>query len=165
LTSTFYRTSDRRFVCINMMQGQKYWPGLCEALGHPELGADPRFSTDAGRSDNVQECLAALDAIFERHTLAEIKEMLSRQDGQWDVVQQAADLPEDSAALANGYLQDVDYGDGRSLRMVATPMQFDDEPLPPRPAPDLGGDSDAVLAQAGYSEEDILNLRIAGVLD
>jgi crotonobetainyl-CoA:carnitine CoA-transferase CaiB-like acyl-CoA transferase len=165
LTSTFYRTSDRRFVCLNMMQGQKYWPGLCEALGHPELGADPRFSTDEGRSANVQECMAALDAIFEQHTLAEIKQMLSRQGGQWDVVQQAADLHEDSAALANGYLQDVDYGDGRSIRMVATPVQFDDQPLTPGPAPELGGDSDAILAQAGYSEDDILNLRIAGVLD
>ena len=165
LTSTFYRTSDRRFVCLNMMQSQKFWPGLCAALGHPELAADPRFATDELRAQNVTECLAALDAIFETLTLAEAKELLLRQEGQWDVVQQAADLHEDSAALANEYLQDVDYGDGRSLRMVATPVQFDGQPLRARPAPALGGDSDAVLAETGYSVEDILNLRIAGVLD
>ncbi|HET9628250.1 MAG TPA: CoA transferase [Novosphingobium sp.] len=165
LVGTFYRTKDRRFVCINMMQSQRYWPGLCRALGRPELAEDERFGSDALRYANVTACMAELDAAFGQFTLEEVKERLATQEGQWDVVQKASDLLHDVAVNTNGYLPEVDYGDGRRIRMVAAPMQFGGEPLQPRPAPELGADSDAVLAGAGYSEEDILNLRIAGVLE
>ena len=159
-----YRTSDGRYLALCMLQGQRYWPGLCRAAGHPELLDDPRFATDAARSANIAACIGALDAVFAERTLAEWKEILLTQDGQWDVVQKVGELPNDVQALANGFIQDVDYGDGRSLKMVATPFQFDRQPFQAKPAPELGAHNDQVLAELGLDEEQILDLKIAGVI-
>ena len=71
------------------------------------------------------------------------------------------DIPD---AVANGFVQDVDYGDGRKLKMVATPVQFDREPLRARPAPELGAHNDEVLAEIGLSEDEIIDLKVAGVI-
>jgi len=46
-------------------------------------------------------------------------------------------LVHDRDAVANSFIQDADYGDGRSMKMVAVPVQFDGKALAPRPAPAL----------------------------
>jgi crotonobetainyl-CoA:carnitine CoA-transferase CaiB-like acyl-CoA transferase len=147
-----------------MLQGQRYWPGFCEAIGRPELIDDPRFSTDEARAANLHECIAAIDETFATKTLEEWKKILLTQPGQWDVVQQAGELSSDPQALANHYVQEVDYGDGRALTMVSTPVQFDRQVLVAGPAPDLGAHNDEVLAELGLDEAQILDLKIAGVV-
>lgn len=159
-----YRTQDGRFLSLCMLQGQKYWPGFCEAAGRTDLIADPRFETAEARARNIGACVAVLDDLFASHTLAEWREILGRQAGQWELVQHVGEIKDDPQVQANGYLQPVDYADGRQLHMVSVPMQFDGEPLPALPAPELGADSDAVLAELGYDEEAIIGLKIAGVV-
>jgi crotonobetainyl-CoA:carnitine CoA-transferase CaiB-like acyl-CoA transferase len=65
---------------------------------------------------------------------------------------------------ANRYMQTVQHEDGRHLQMVSVPMQFDGAHLPSRPAPQLGADSDTILARLGYDEEQIIALKVAGVV-
>jgi crotonobetainyl-CoA:carnitine CoA-transferase CaiB-like acyl-CoA transferase len=159
-----YRTSDGRFVSLCMLQGQRYWPNFCEAIGRADLAADPRFASEEKRVENLAECITILDEVFSTRPLKEWQMALHRQEGQWDVVQRPGELPSDPQTLANGFVQDVDYGDGRSMKMVSTPVQFDHKPLPARPAPNLGSDSDTILAELGLTEEEIINLRIAGAV-
>ncbi len=159
-----YRTSDDRFLSLCMLQAQRYWATFCEVVERPDLGADPRFATDADRAVNKIVCIAELDALFASKPLAEWREILARQEGQWDVVQQVGELHEDVQVVANGYMQVVNYADGRTLKMVSTPMQFDQVPLPAAPAPELGADSDQTLADLGYSEDEIIDLKVAGVV-
>jgi crotonobetainyl-CoA:carnitine CoA-transferase CaiB-like acyl-CoA transferase len=61
-------------------------------------------------------------------------------------------------------VQTVDYGDGSSISLVAVPMLFDGEAMPARRSPDLGADSDAVLAGLGYDEDAIIDLKVKGVV-
>lgn len=159
-----YRTSDHRFIALCMLQGQRYWPGLCRALGREKLIDDPRFASDASRAENILECVQVLDAIFAEKTLAEWQPILLTQDGQWDVVQKVRELAEDKDALANRFIQDVDYGDGRSIKMVSTPVQFDRQSLDARPAPGLGAHNNEVLSEHGYDEEAIIGLQISGAI-
>ncbi|HKT54456.1 MAG TPA: CoA transferase, partial [Caulobacteraceae bacterium] len=159
-----YRTADGRVVALCMLQSQRYWPGLCEVIGRPELAADPRFTTEEDRARNMEACLAELDAAFAAKPLAHWREALSRQEGQWDVVQHVGELKDDPQVNANDYLQLVDYGDGRALKMVSTPMQFDGAALPVRPAPGCGAHSDEVLGELGYDEAAIIDLKVANVV-
>jgi crotonobetainyl-CoA:carnitine CoA-transferase CaiB-like acyl-CoA transferase len=159
-----YRTSDDRFISLCMLQADRYWTGFCEAAGRPDLAADPRYADAGKRVENVDACYAELKALFASHSLAEWREILSRQDGQSDVVQHVGELGADPQVLANQYMQPVGYPDGRMLRMVSVPMQFDGKPLAASPAPELGSDSEAVLAALGYDEAAILDLKIAGVV-
>lgn len=159
-----YRTADHRFITLCMLQGQRYWAGLCRAIRRDDLVDDPRFKTDADRAANIVECIAVLDEIFASKTLAEWRPILLSQDGQWDVVQKVGELAKDEAALANRFIQDVDYGDGRRIKMVSTPIQFDRTALDASPAPGLGAHSAEVLAEHGFSEDDIIGLQVSGAL-
>jgi crotonobetainyl-CoA:carnitine CoA-transferase CaiB-like acyl-CoA transferase len=159
-----YRTSDRRFLALCMLQGQRYWPGFCEAIGRPDLIADPRFTTDQDRARNLAECIAVLDEVFATKTLAEWRAILATQGGQWDVVQLPGELQDDAQVVANNYMQDVSYSGGRSLKMVSVPVQFDREVCQARAAPELGENNDQVLAELGYDEDQILDLKVAGII-
>jgi crotonobetainyl-CoA:carnitine CoA-transferase CaiB-like acyl-CoA transferase len=159
-----YRTSDDRFLSLCMLQEQRYWAAFCQAAGRPELAEDPRYATAAARSANMAACIAELDALFGGKTLAEWREILARQEGQWDVVQHVGELKDDRQVQANRYMQPVRYDDGRTLSMVSVPMQFDGAPLAARPAPEVGADSDEILAGLGYDEAAVVDLKVSGVV-
>lgn len=159
-----YRTADNRFIALCMLQSQRYWPGFCRAIGRPELIDDPRFDSDEHRAANLKACVATLDGIFASRTLQEWQSILAQQPGQWNIVQQAGELTRDPQAIANRFIQQVDYGDGRAINMVSTPLQFDRQALDARRAPTLGAHNDDVLAQIGYTGEQIIELKAAGIV-
>lgn len=159
-----YRTADDRFVALCMLQADKYWAGFCEVAGRPDLASDPRFATAALRQENIDACHEEMKALFRGKPLAEWREVLGRQDGQWDIVQDVGEIHADVQVVANNLVQTVDYGDGTTIPLVAVPMLFDGEALPARRSPDLGADSDAVLAALGYDEEAIIDLKVKGVV-
>jgi crotonobetainyl-CoA:carnitine CoA-transferase CaiB-like acyl-CoA transferase len=159
-----YQTSDGRFVSMCMLQQQRYWAPFCEAAGRPDLAKDLRFAAAGARKAHLGECVAELEKLFRSKPLAEWRQILARQDGQWDVVQHVGELCEDRQVRANRYLQTVDYEDGRQMQMVSIPAQFDGAPMPASPAPALGADSETILAALGYDTEQILALKLAGVV-
>jgi crotonobetainyl-CoA:carnitine CoA-transferase CaiB-like acyl-CoA transferase len=151
-------------VALCMLQGDKYWARFCEVAGRPDLAADPRFVDAKTRVQHMDACFAEVKALFASKTLAEWKEILSRQEGQWDVVQHVGEIKDDPQAQANNLLQTVDYGDGTTIPLVAVPMLFDGETMRARRSPDLGVDSDAVLEGLGYDEDAIIDLKVKGVV-
>ncbi len=159
-----YRTRDNRFITLCMLQGQRYWPGFCTAAGRPDLVTDPRFNSDANRTANLKACIAELDALFATRSLDEWTSILASQEGQWNIVQQPGELERDEQSVANRFIQNVDYGDGRVMKMVSTPVQFDRQVLEAKPAPELGADSDEILAKLGLNEEQIIELKVAGIV-
>jgi crotonobetainyl-CoA:carnitine CoA-transferase CaiB-like acyl-CoA transferase len=58
----------------------------------------------------------------------------------------------------------VAHPDRPDLRVLASPIRLDGERLPNRAGPLLGGDSGAVLAEAGYAPDEVARLREAGVI-
>ncbi|HEY8527260.1 MAG TPA: CoA transferase [Acidimicrobiales bacterium] len=159
-----YRTADRRWLALCMLQRDVYWDGLCEAIGRPDLVTDPRFADPEARSRHTAEAVAELDATFATRTLAEWREALATQPGQWDVVKTVLELPDDPQARANGYVQPVAYEDGVQLPMVSSPAQIDRTPPPLGRAPGFNDDADDLLRAAGLSDDEILRHRIAGAL-
>ncbi len=159
-----YQTSDGRFVSLCMLQADKYWKPFCDVVGRPDLAEDPRYVDAKARLENIDACFAEIKALFLSKPLAEWREILLRQDGQWEAVQEVGEIHKDVQVQANGYVQYADYGDGTTIPMVGLPMLFDGKPLPARRSPELGADSDAVLESLGYDEDAIIDLKVQGVV-
>lgn len=160
--SNIYRTNDRRFIHLAMLQSDRYWPGLCAVMNRDDLAADDRFATFAGREKNSLECTQELTKEFATRTLAEWIELLAAQGGQWDVVRRPIEVLDDPQAVANGYVQKVGYGNGRTLGMISAPSQFDEEPAELTPAPGHGEHTDEVLLEYGYAWDEIIDLKMNG---
>ncbi len=159
-----YRTSDDRWLALCMLQRDLYWEGVCDAIGRPELKTDPRFADPASLSANTADAVAELEATFASRPLAEWREALGRQPGQWDVVTNVLELPTDPQAVANGYVQPIGYGDDVELPLVSAPAQIDRQPPPLRPAPQFNDDADDLLLALGMTQDEIIEAKIAGGL-
>jgi crotonobetainyl-CoA:carnitine CoA-transferase CaiB-like acyl-CoA transferase len=158
LTNT-YRTADDRWLVFAMMQADRFWPTLCKLIGREDLATDPRFADMASRAENAEACIAALDEVFASRPLEEWQQILSQQDGPFSVAQRVGDLNHDAQAWANGYLQVVDYGDGRSITLATAPVQFNGEVPALSRAPEFGESTEEVLLELGHSWEDIARFR------
>jgi crotonobetainyl-CoA:carnitine CoA-transferase CaiB-like acyl-CoA transferase len=158
-----YRTKDGRFIHLCLDQ-QHYWPSFCDGVGRPEWKTDPLIATHEAREANAKYCVDLIDELFAERTFAEWKEVLSGQRGPFDPVQKTGELAQDPQVIANGYLAEIEDDAGRTLRLVAPPVQFDGAPYRTSRGPDHGGHTDEVLAELGYNMDEILQLKIDGAI-
>jgi crotonobetainyl-CoA:carnitine CoA-transferase CaiB-like acyl-CoA transferase len=160
----FFRTSDGRYLNLNMMQPGKYWPAVCAVLGRPEWVRDPRFDTAQKLMDNAREAAALLGTEIAARTFDEVTELLRPMDGQWAPVQDSVQAGQDPQLRANGFIAEVVDIDGNTREMVTAPVQFDESPATLTRAPDFAEHTEEILKETGRDDEQILNLRIAGAV-
>jgi crotonobetainyl-CoA:carnitine CoA-transferase CaiB-like acyl-CoA transferase len=107
-----YRTKDGHIIALGFLQSDRYWPDFCVLVDKLDWLADERFMDSYTRADNREACIALLDALFAERTLDEWCDVLSRQEGQWDVVGTPGRVHDDPQVVANGYVQRVDHPGG-----------------------------------------------------
>ncbi|HMP56532.1 MAG TPA: CoA transferase [Novosphingobium sp.] len=162
--SASYRTSDGRFIKLNMLDADRYWTDFCTVIGHPELIDDPRFVDMPARKANAAACVDLLDRIFAGRDYAEWCTIMQAAKGVWAPMQTPLEVHDDPQALANGYLADVEMANGTTLKLVTAPVQFNEIPARPVRAPELGEHTESVLLDIGLSWDDIARLKDSGAI-
>lgn len=159
-----YRTSDGRCIQLVFLQSDRYWADFCRAFSREDLIDDPRFIDLAARRAHCEECVAELDAEFNKRTFEECKSLLATIDAPWAPVQRVDELLDDPQVVANEYIGQVDLDDGTSYRLPAVPVQFDGRGPTLRRAPELGEHTESILLEMGMPWEQIVQLQTAGVI-
>ena len=159
-----YRTADGRWLELAMLQPGRYWPRLCTAIGREDLAADERFDTVEKLMRNAAEAAEILAGVIEERTYAEWQEILKDVDGQWAAVQDAWEVGQDPALRANGLIAPVVDADGERRELVANPVQFDETPPELRRAPQFAEHTDEVLRELGWSDEQLIRLKLDGAI-
>lgn len=151
-----YTAGDSRRFWIVGLEGDRHWPPLARAVGHPEWLEDERFATAAARNVHGPELLGLLDEIFATKSLEEWAAIFAEEpEFFWAPVQSVDELLEDSQFRAGGGLVEVPDPQG-GWTMLATPADFEQHRWAPRSrAPELGEHTASVLTELGKSEEEI----------
>jgi crotonobetainyl-CoA:carnitine CoA-transferase CaiB-like acyl-CoA transferase len=158
-----YTTADDREIYLSGIQTERHFENFCEVVERPNLLVDPRFATGAARLAHAAECIAAIDEIFAKRTLADWKERLAALTTPWMVVQTAAEASHDPQVVANDMVVDVEGAAG-TFPLVASPAQFDGAAPTLTRAPDHGEHTEAVLLELGYSWDEINRLKERGAV-
>jgi crotonobetainyl-CoA:carnitine CoA-transferase CaiB-like acyl-CoA transferase len=144
----------------------KFWRILAAEMGRPELGEDARFATEMARAANRSD----VDALVGEWTGARTKAELSARLGgklPFGPVNRIVDIVADPHVAARNMLATVMQPGpaARPVRIANTPIHMSKTQGGVRArAPMLGEDSERVLAEFGYSDDEIAALRAAGAI-
>jgi len=159
-----YETADGRHVSLTCLQAAKYWPEACEVMGLPDLATDERFADTPSITENAGAGADLLRARFAELTLEEWRAALENFSGQWAVVQDCLEATADAQSVANGYVAEYETAEGTPFKLVSPPVHFGGEPPTPRRAPEFNEHGDEILLGLGMEYDDIIELKIAGVV-
>jgi hypothetical protein len=140
------------------------WRRLCAALDRPDLAADERFAGLARRDANRDELLPLLSEAFRARTVAEWAAILSEHGVPFAPVNDLAAAFADPQVAARSGLIAYEHETLGDVRTVASALRVGEAPVQPVPAPRLGEDTRAVLADVcGYPDARLEALEQAGV--
>jgi len=162
-----YRCADGKWICLGMLQPDRYWKDFCAAIGRPELTEDARFADMRTRGHHASELIAILDAVFASKTRDEwMKTLKAGGDFIYTVVNSVSDLPNDPQVIANEYIVEHDVPGLGRMPMLGMPVKLSETPGDPRGhAPEHGEHTEMILTEMlGYTWDDIARLRDANVI-
>ncbi len=150
-----YATSDGRHMITGAYE-PKFWATLCEVLDLPDW-IDRQWASGS----EEEELRAAIAAAFAKKSFAEWTRIFSEREACVTPVLTAREAMESAHARARGTMITVDDPVEGKLRHAGTPVRFDRHAFNSlRPAPALGADNDRLLAEVGYSADDIAAMRM-----
>jgi crotonobetainyl-CoA:carnitine CoA-transferase CaiB-like acyl-CoA transferase len=159
-----YRCSDGRFIQLSMLQATRYWAPLCRLFGLGAAAVDERFASLESLAANTDEATALLaDAIGSR-TFDDCARLLNQLGGQWAPLQDAWEVANDEALIANGRIADVRDAQGNEQRLVANPVKFDEAAAHLTRAPLFAEHTDEVLRELGMDDHQLIELKIEGAI-
>ncbi|MCD8018957.1 MAG: CoA transferase [Clostridiales bacterium] len=157
------KTKDNRWIQIAMPRYDFYYPKFMEALGRPDMIDNEKYYPQTNLQANIVEFNDVLNAEIATRTLEEMEELMLKADLPFAICQTWDLLLKDEQAWASDALAKVTFPNGQERTMVRTPVIFSDTDLPPyERGAFLGEHTKEVLAQLGYSEEQIAAMIEAG---
>jgi crotonobetainyl-CoA:carnitine CoA-transferase CaiB-like acyl-CoA transferase len=156
-----FRTADGY---VNIAVGNNaLWERFCTALELASLLEDERFTTNAGRSTNRTALDAALQPRLEALTTNEIVRRLDAASVPCGPIRDVAEAMEDGQTRAQDLVMEVEHPRLGALQLSGAPYHFDGAAVHARLAPPLlGQQTREILAEAGYSPEEIAALIASG---
>jgi glutaryl-CoA transferase len=155
-----FPTADGHIVIAVGNDGQ--FLRLCDVLGLPELAADARYQSNAGRVAARAELVASIAARTVRMKRAELLVAFEKAGVPTGPIHDIADVFADPQVVARGMRLDLPApdADGGTVPGVRTPILFSRTSLTYEQAsPRLGADTDALLADLAQGKPAFLSSR------
>ena len=158
-----YVASDG-YVCL-CVGTDIHWQRCATTLGLHDMAADERFRTNKGRVAYRDELNGRLKPILAALPAAELEQMLNAAGVPCGVVRDLAGVFADEQVAALGLVQQMAHPTAGAIRVVGPPYRFSETPGTLRtPPPLLGEHTNDVLAELGYTPEQVAALREGGVV-
>jgi crotonobetainyl-CoA:carnitine CoA-transferase CaiB-like acyl-CoA transferase len=155
-----FATKDGRFIVLTI-SGDTVFRKLCLAMGRPELADDPNHASHELRFENVETLNRAVSEWIAGTEVPELCQRLDAHGVPYSLIMSVQDIFEDPHYAARESLITVEHPRLGPLRMQGVVPKLSATPsLPPKPAPDLGADNEAVyMGLLGMSRNEFDALR------
>ena len=159
-----YQTFETKDGWINIgAANQRNWERLLDCLEAPELGEDPRFAVNSARMANLDALVEVLTVHFRERTTAEWLELLEEAGLPAGPVFSIKEMQDDPQTIAREMVPATDHPVAGRVQTVGLPVKLSETPGGVvRPAPLFGQHTREVLAELGYSDDEIAQLLKSG---
>jgi crotonobetainyl-CoA:carnitine CoA-transferase CaiB-like acyl-CoA transferase len=142
---------------INLAAGtDDHFRRFCREAGRPDLADDPRWQTNAGRVEGRELLVPELQTLIAGRSVAEWNAVLERAHVPGGPV---LTIPETFAGPAAHMVETTQHPSAGEIRLVRSPMRFEhDRPGSRLPPPRLGEHAAELLAELGYSPDQVSDL-------
>jgi crotonobetainyl-CoA:carnitine CoA-transferase CaiB-like acyl-CoA transferase len=145
------------------VQNDREWQALIRALDRPEWAEDPKFLTAELRQKNIDARLDLIQSVIRTDSAEHWLERLEEEKVPCAPVLTRTQMLTHSQVQANGLMVNYDHPQAGQIRQTRAPARFSGAPEQPwQGAPTLGGNTSALLADCGYSGEEILEMLDSG---
>jgi formyl-CoA transferase len=138
---------------------------FAELLEHPEWTSMPEFADNESRVRNRAALAARIEAVTSLRPRAHWLALFEAHEIPCGPINDYSQVFADPQVLAREMIAKVDHPVLGSLTTLGSPIKLGATPANPRRrAPLLGEHTDEVLAEAGFSEQEIATLRESGAI-
>ena len=139
------------------------WNDFALCLDREDLVDDPRFATLVPALEDVETLRTIIDDVFPSRTTEEWEQRLRSAGQRYGRVKTYEEVVSDDTNLANGYIVQVEHPTYGSISVVGNPIGMSETPTRVGVvAPELGEHTEEVLLEAGFTWEEIDQMRTDG---
>ena len=159
-----YATADGH-MAINVVK-ESHWEGLLDAMGRPELKADPRFKTNATRVEHMAIVDGLVEDWSKRLPRDEVMAQLKKYRVPSAPVRNLREVMHDPHMHQRGMLEWIDHPELGRIVVPTSPLRYHGaDKVATTPSPTIGQHNDEVYgAWLGLSADEIAGLRAEGVI-
>ncbi|MEL7127903.1 MAG: CoA transferase [Pseudomonadota bacterium] len=161
-----YQSFKTRDGWINVgAANQANWLRLLDVIGAPELNDDPRFATNKDRITHLEALVGILETHLKTRDTADWLDRMEAVNLPAGPVVDICEMHSDPQAIARDMIVSTTHPVAGSVNAIGCPVKFSETPgSVRRPSPTLGQHGPDILAEAGYSTDQIDALKRQGAL-
>ena len=151
-----WETDPNAYVYVILQRDAKSFELACKALGFEDWLTNPDFNTADARDKHKQEIYKRIESFTINKTKFEVTELLSKAAVPVGPVLSTKEIMDDQSLYDGNSLVKINQG-GKIGEFVTVGCPFTMSSFQPSygPCPELGGDTDSVLKEYGYTGEQI----------
>jgi len=154
-----YGTREGGFISIGALE-PRFWEALCR-----ELGREDFIPIQYDEGEKREGMFSFLRATFKTKTREEWMEELKDVDVCFGKVLTLEETLRDPQVVSRGMVTDFEDGQKGNMRVLSSPLKLSDTPPDIRTAPaDFGEHTEEVLGELGFNDDQIEELKKAGVV-
>ena len=153
-----YQAKDEKWFMLQMLQTDRFWSGVCKALGRNDLLE--KYPDHAAIVKNNTDIIKALDQEFAKQPRSYWGPRFDENNLVWAPSLTPLEVINDPVALENEYIVEYEHFSYGKLKGIRCPIQMKGTPeRTPFGAPEFGQNTEGVLLELGYTWEQITELK------
>jgi len=140
------------------------WAKICNVIGREEWTTDPNYATPAARLPHLKDIFAEVERWTMTKTKFEAMDILNKYDIPCGPILSMKEIAEEPSLRKTGTIVEVDHPVRGKYLTVGNPIKLSDSPTEVTRSPLLGEHTDEVMAELGYTADQIAHLRTVGAI-